>query len=232
MDRIPEPELMDDEEQAAAYAEADFSEANGLFVELFQTNLPDGPLGGPVLDLGCGPADIPLRLAKLHPTVHVDAVDGSRAMLLHARKAWQAAGMRHRITLVEGRLPLHSLPVDHYAAVLSNSLLHHLSRPAVLWQAIAACARQGAPILVMDLMRPETEQRVNDLVAVYTVDAPKVLRRDFRASLFAAYRPEEVREQLVAAQLAGLEVRVVSDRHLAVMGRLAKPDDARELGRS
>ena len=34
MDRTPEPELMDDEEQAKAYAEADFSEANSLFVAL------------------------------------------------------------------------------------------------------------------------------------------------------------------------------------------------------
>lgn len=231
MERIPEPELMDDEEQAAAYAEADFSEANGLFVELFQRDFPDFQLGGPVLDLGCGPAHIPLRLAKLYPTVHVDAVDGSRAMLSHARKAWEAAGMRDRITLVEGRLPLGSLPVGHYKAVLSNSLLHHLSRPAVLWQAIAACARQGAPVLVMDLMRPETEKRVDDLVAVYAADAPEVLRRDFRASLFAAYRPEEVGEQLAAAHLTGLQVRIVSDRHLAVIGRLAKPDVAGELRR-
>ena len=35
MERIPEPELMDDEAQARAYAEEDFSEANTLFMEQF-----------------------------------------------------------------------------------------------------------------------------------------------------------------------------------------------------
>ena len=33
MERIPEPEIMDDEEGAVAYAGADFSESNQLFVD-------------------------------------------------------------------------------------------------------------------------------------------------------------------------------------------------------
>ncbi len=219
MNRIPEPELMDDEEQARAYAQADFSEANSLFVQLFQEGFPDAGLTGPVLDLGCGPADIPMRLARLHPRARFDAVDGSEAMLEHARRAWLAAGLTDRVTLIQGLLPRLSLPVHHYLAVLSNSLLHHLHDPSVLWQAIKACARNSAPVLVMDLMRPESEQTVDSLVATYAADAPEVLRRDFWASLLAAYRPEEVREQLVAEGLDGLQVRVVSDRHLAVIGR-------------
>ena len=35
MERIPEPELMDDPEQARAYASADFSEPHQAFVERF-----------------------------------------------------------------------------------------------------------------------------------------------------------------------------------------------------
>ncbi len=220
MDRIPEPELMDDEAQAKAYAQADFSEANSLFVQLFQAGFPHARLAGSVLDLGCGPADIPLRLARLHPRVRFDAVDGSEAMLVHARSAWLAAGLTGRVRLIQGLLPQLSLPAHHYQAVLSNSLLHHLHDPSVLWRVIKACARKGAPALIMDLMRPESEERVDWLVATYAADASEVLRRDFRASLLAAYRPEEVREQLVAEGLDGLQVRVVSDRHLAVIGRM------------
>ncbi len=73
--------------------------------------------------------------------------------------------------------------------------------------------------MIMDLMRPESEERVDSLVATDAADAPEVLLRDVRASLLAAYRPEEVRGQLVAEGLDGLQVRVVSDRHLAVIGR-------------
>ncbi len=218
MDRIPEPELMDDEEQARAYAEADFSEANSLFVELYQQSFSARSLTGRVLDLGCGPADIPLRLARLHGRAGFDVLDGSQAMLQHARQAWGAAGLMDRVALMQGVLPEVSLPADHYQAILSNSLLPHLPIPSVLWQTIRTCARQGAPVLVMDLMRPESEQMVDALVATYAAGAPDVLRRDFRASLFAAYGPDEVRGQLLAAGLSGLQVRIVSDRHLAVIG--------------
>ncbi len=211
---------MDDEDQARAYAEADFSEANSLFVELFRQSFSDCRLNGPVLDLGCGPADIPLRLARLHGRARFDAVDGSQAMLEHARQAWGAAGLMDRVDLIQGLLPEVSLPADYYQAVLSNSLLHHLHIPSVLWQTVRSCGRQGAPVLVMDLMRPESEQAVDALVATHAADASDVLRRDFRASLFAAYRPDEVRAQLRAAGLGALEVRVVSDRHLAVIGSL------------
>jgi hypothetical protein len=57
------------------------------------------------------------------------------------------------------------------------------------------------------------------LVVTYAADAPEVLRRDFRNSLFAAFEPKEVAAQLREAGLGTLEVGVVSDRHLAVFGR-------------
>jgi len=47
-----------------------------------------------------------------------------------------------------------------------------------------------------------------------------VLRRDFHASLCAAFSPAEVEAQLRAAGLAGLRVNVASDRHLTVTGTM------------
>ena len=38
-------------------------------------------LQGRMLDLGCGPADIPLMLIRRHPQLAIDAVDGAPAML-------------------------------------------------------------------------------------------------------------------------------------------------------
>jgi ubiquinone/menaquinone biosynthesis C-methylase UbiE len=220
MERIPEPELMDAPEQAKAYAEADFSEANGLFVELFAELLGDGPAGGRVVDLGCGPADIPLRLAHRFPALGFDLVDGAQAMLDHARRAWAQAGLLDRARLVHARVPDAPLSAATYDAVISNSLLHHLHEPSGLWTLVRRCARPGARVLVMDLRRPVDSKTQDALVAAYAADAPPVLRRDFRSSLGAAFTPEEVRAQLEAQGLGGLEVRVVSDRHLAVSGRL------------
>ena len=219
MQRIPEPEeLMDDAGQALAYAQADFSEANGLFIDLLKRQSP-GPLSGRLLDLGCGPADIPLALARQHPALQIDAVDGARSMLDFAQRNIDADGeLQDRIQLVCEHLPCANLPEKAYQLVVSNSLLHHLATPEVMWQTVAACAQPGAQILVMDLARPASELAVDALVETYAINEPDVLRKDFRNSLFAAYNVAEVEAQLQTTGLHSLNVSMVSDRHLAVSG--------------
>jgi SAM-dependent methyltransferase len=220
MQRIVEPELMDEAEQARAYAQADFSEPNQRFVDLLAQLWP-GHARGRVADLGCGPGDIALRVAARWPQAQVDALDGSAAMLAcavaaAAREPLAAA----RVRFVQGLLPGTGLPPASYDLLLSNSLLHHLHDPAVLWQELRRLGRPGAGVLVMDLRRPADEAAAAAIVATYAGDEPEVLRRDFHASLCAAFTPQEVRAQLAAAGLAGLEVRTVSDRHLVVHGQL------------
>jgi ubiquinone/menaquinone biosynthesis C-methylase UbiE len=220
LQRIPEPELMNDAEQARAYAEADFSAPHNHFVALFKSRFPHGPGSGPVLDLGCGPADITLRFARAFPDCPIDGIDGAPAMLELGIKAIRAAGLQHRIRLVQGYLPGAKAPESRYGAVISNSLLHHLADPAVLWQSILCWSEPGAAIFVMDLMRPSTAAEVARLVETYAGAAPEILQRDFSHSLCAAYRPDEIRQQLAIAGLAHLAVDVVSDRHLVISGTL------------
>ena len=218
MRRTPESlELMDEASQASAYAEADFSAANSLFLALFTERVADD-FAGSIVDMGCGPADIPIRLARRFPHAHIDAVDGAPAMLELANQAIDAARLGRQIDLHCHHLPTDDLPGDTYDAIVSNSLLHHLNDPATLWQSINTYARPGTVILIMDLLRPAAPQQVDHLVAEYAQDAPEVLRRDFKASLYAAYTLEEVQQQLEAAGLQALQVNQVSDRHLAVAG--------------
>ncbi|WP_419603896.1 class I SAM-dependent methyltransferase [Thiolapillus sp.] len=183
MKRIPEPEeLMDEAEQALAYAEADFSASNELFIQLFE-QLHPAEFTGQALDPGCGPADIPIRFARRYPRAKVDALDGAQAMLDLAEKAIEADGLAQRICLHCQYLPATRLDKT-YDAVLSNSLLHHLNDPQDLWSTILDSTRPGATVLVMDLMRPESAGQVDALVVQYASDAPEVLRRDFEASLY------------------------------------------------
>jgi hypothetical protein len=51
----------------------------------------------------------------------------------------------------------------------------------------------GAPVLVMDLMRPASPAAAEALVEQYAAGEPEVLRRDFYNSLLAAFEPGEVR---------------------------------------
>lgn len=223
MKRVPEPELMDEPEQAKAYAEADFSEPHTMFVERFQDVFQQPRQAARVLDLGCGSADVTVRFARAFPDVYIDGVDGAEAMLALGRAAIAAGGLEARISLHCTRLPARVLPREHYDVLISNSLLHHLADSQVLWDAVKRWSAPGAAVFIMDLMRPQDRAEWDWLVARYAADAPAVLQRDFRASLAAAYRPAEVVAQLACAGLDNLQVAAIGDRHLIVWGRMPAP---------
>ncbi len=219
MDRILELEVMDDPAQALAYARADFAEVNQAFVDRFRAAFPDFTSGRAV-DLGCGPADIPIRLARALPGAHVTAVDASEPMLALARQAVAAAGLADRIALVAGYLPGLLLPGGSFDAVVSNSLVHQLPDPAPFWQEARRLARAGAAILVVDLTRPDSPGRARDIVKTYAAGSDSIHQHDFFNSLCAAFTVEEVAAQLRTAGLGHLGAEVISDRHWAVAGRL------------
>lgn len=214
--RRPEPELMDAPDQASAYAGADFEAAHGAIVDALAERLPDFPASGHVLDLGCGPGDIAVRVARRYPGVAVDGVDGAEAMLAPGRERLRREGLAERVGLHRALLPRDPLPRVRYDAVVSNSLLHHLHDPMVLWQAVATALAPGAPVFVADLARPVDAATVDALVAAMATE-PAVLQHDFRASLHAAFTPDEVRTQLIEAGL-GLSVEMLDDHHLIAWG--------------
>ena len=220
MRRTPEPELMLGEEQARAYAEADFQEAHSRFIELFARSFPEEAAAGYALDLGCGPADISLRFARAYPDSIIHAVDGSEAMLDFGKEALCREGLEERIQLIHRYLPARQLPRKKYDVVISNSLLHHLGDPHVLWQSINQFASPEAPVFIMDLMRPAGKAQAKELTETHTAGEAEILKQDFYHSLLAAYRPHEVKSQLQEAQLAHFCVEEVSDRHMIMWGRL------------
>lgn len=220
MERTPEPELMDTADQAEAYAIADFAEPNRRFVELFRARFPDFTRGS-MVDLGCGPADIPLRLARELPNLRITAVDGAEAMLAHARRAVALEKLEPRIELIRGILPGAVPGARTFDAVISNSLLHHLHEPSALWTEIRALAKNNAPIFVADLMRPPSKTDAERIVETYSGQERPILKQDFYNSLLAAFTLDEVRAQLDRAGLSELVVEPASDRHLMVYGRRA-----------
>lgn len=221
MKRRLEPELMDTAEQAVAYACADFEAPHARFIELFRARFPGEDIAGPVLDLGCGPGDIALRFAKAFPHCTVDGVDGAAAMLAAAEFCHRRhPGLRDRVRLWHGLLPSCDLPHDRYAAVISNSLLHHLADPMVLWLSILRRAAPGAPVFIMDLRRPATPADARRLTDLHAAGEPDILRHDFHNSLFAAFEPGEIEAQLRDAGLAHFRVETPGDRHVAIHGHM------------
>ena len=61
--RIPEPDLMDSDEQAQAYASADFSDANKIFMSNM-LSVTSSLHGKTILDVGCGDGEIIIDIKK------------------------------------------------------------------------------------------------------------------------------------------------------------------------
>jgi 2-polyprenyl-3-methyl-5-hydroxy-6-metoxy-1,4-benzoquinol methylase len=226
--RVPEPELMEDPEQARAYSEADFSVPHQAVVDDLLARHPEVRARSQrVLDVGCGPADVTTRLATALPHAEIVGIDAGPRMLALGAQRVAAHGLDDRVRLLELRLPATDddlARLGRFGVIVSNAMLHHLADPSALWTAARALAAPGAVVHVVDLRRPEDDDTVDALVAEHARGEPTVLVDDFRASLRAAYRPHEVRAQLRACGLAGsVAVDAVGDRHLVVSGVIDDP---------
>lgn len=217
MNRRPEPEYMDDPAEADAYARADFADVNQAFVERLLE------LTGPVeriraVDLGTGPADIPIRVVHARPDWHVTAVDASQAMLDLARRDIEKAQLAHAVELVCADAKSTGLPPNTFDVVFSNSILHHVTDADAFWIEVERLAKPGALVFLRDLARPGTEDAARRIVEANSGDESPLLKEEFFRSLLSAYTPDEVRFQLKHCGITGLQVDRVTDRHLDIHG--------------
>lgn len=217
MKRVLEPEVMDVPDQAIAYANADFSDSNAAYVHDLIARYGDDLEHA--VDLGCGPGDVVIRVARSQPLARLTAVDASPAMLSIANQAIGRAGLTERIQLVQGRIPGLPLPPRSFTAILTKDMLHHMHDPQALWQELQRLGRSGAAVYIMDLMRPATLDLAAEMVERVAPREDPLLKTDFFNSLCAAFTIAEVHDQLKSAGLA-LDVEQVSERHMRICGRL------------
>ena len=219
MQRIVEPELMNDKVQAEAYANADFEQAENLFIDTFKLHFLDTEIEGNLLDLGCGPGNISFRFANHFPNTNVTGVDGSIEMIKLANERKKAKiSLNNNVTFITGIIPGNVIPQVHYSSIVSNSLLHHLPHPEALWTTIKQHALPNTKILIVDLFRPSSRENALAMVNKYAANEPEILQRDFYNSLLAAFTATEIEQQLLAADLTELKLKIISDRHIAIFG--------------
>jgi trans-aconitate methyltransferase len=221
MERVVEPKLMPNEAQVLAYANGDFSQPHTAFVDHFVRYFPDirSDVAHRCLDVGCGPCDITVRMAQRFPKMEFTAIDGSRRMLAEGTLRVERESLINRITLEECQLP-GLIPGGPYHNIISNSLLHHLHDPNILWETIKAAGTCGSRVLIMDLMRADSIEDARVKTETYCQGESEVLKQDYYNSLLAAFTFEEVLDMIKEHGLHGLRVDAVSDRHLIVHGRL------------
>jgi ubiquinone/menaquinone biosynthesis C-methylase UbiE len=214
--RVLEPEVMDSPQEAIDYDAMDHSAVNRAFVDDFLhvwRSRGGKAADGEVLDLGTGTAQIPIELLRRDAGFRVIAIDLAESMLALARQNVVAAGFSAQIRSEQvdaKRLPYGSA---HFAAVMSNSIVHHIPEPLDVLAEACRVLAAGGVLLVRDLLRPADDASVRQLVDTYAAGANEHQRQLFEASLRAALSLDEIRGIVRQLGHSPAGVRQTSDRH-------------------
>ncbi len=214
-----EPEVMDTVEDARDYDEMDHRTVNAVFVGdlLSQLSLAaksfrsDAPRQ--ILDVGTGTALIPIELCRREPHVCVIAIDLASEMLKLAEVNLARAALQGsiRTQLVDAK----SSPFrdGEFDAVMSNSIVHHIPQPRAVFADMVRVLRPGGLLFVRDLLRPDSSDEVERLVATYAGQENAHSQQLFRQSLHAALSLSEVQQTVCEFGIPSESVQQNSDRH-------------------
>lgn len=215
LERVLEPEVMNDMQEAIEYHDMDFNEVNRAFVRdlLAFAAQEDRTLGRDILDLGTGTARIPVELCLQAPSLRVMAADASSEMLELARYHIEINHMLDRIQLHRTDAKKLVFGPSFFDAVISNSLVHHLPQSEAFFAEALRVLRPGGLLFVRDLFRPASQDQVEALVAQHAGNESPRSQQLFRQSLQAALTTEELAKILAGLGVDAQCIQMTSDRH-------------------
>ncbi len=208
--RILEPEYMDTPEEASDYDSMDHSGVNRIFVADF---LKVWNKASPILDLGTGTAQIPIEFCHQSNVGEIIAIDAAQHMLDLAEINVKQAGFSHRIRLQKIDAKVIPYADASFAAIMSNSIIHHIPEPEMVFAEITRLLAPNGSLLVRDLLRPNSTDEIDRIVNLYAADAIPHQRQLFWNSLHAALTLEEVRQIIAKLGHNPEEVQQTTDRH-------------------
>lgn len=217
IERILEPEVMESPAEAMDYDEMDHHAVNQLFVDDLVTFLGVAPDHDAemidIFDVGTGTARIPILLAERIPQCRIMGADASIAMLDVARINIDIAGMLERVQLVRLDAKNNEYEDGFFTGVMSNSIIHHIPEPAAVLQESVRVVEPGGWLFFRDLLRPESTEQLNQLVATYCGEENESAQKMFADSLHAALSLEEMRSLVTPLGFDAETVQQTSDRH-------------------
>jgi ubiquinone/menaquinone biosynthesis C-methylase UbiE len=233
--RVPEPEEMDSSEEVDSYSSAAADEhlaaIDRTFVEHLIRLLPEQAASPKdslwALDVGSGPAQIPIMALSRISNLRFVALDRFPNMLACARRNAREAGVSRRLTLL--RSDAHSLPFpDHsFSVVISNSVLHHARSPVDFLREIFRVAAPGGTVLVRDLRRP-SQPFLDWHLWRHGRHYSGSMRRMFDASVRASYTAAELSRMLEKVGATRANVFRYRKAHIGIERAASQPDSVRD----
>ena len=223
LERILEPELMDTPAEAQEYNSMDNAAVNTRFIDDlltaadWHTDPPSEPLD--VLDIGTGTALIPIELCQRVPNLRVVAVDGATSMLHVAKVNIALAHLEQRILLDRLDAKQLDLPKNRFAAVVANSIVHHIPEPLPVLAEAVRVTQPGGLIFMRDLFRPAEQDQLEALVATHAGEGTGRQQQLLAESLRAALTLEETQALVGQLGFPPETVTATSDRHWTFAAR-------------
>jgi ubiquinone/menaquinone biosynthesis C-methylase UbiE len=160
-----------------------------------------------VLDVGCGPGQLLLQLARALPDATVTGVDLGDEMLLIAKARVQASGLGDRIEVCRGDAYSLPFPDASFDVIVITQFLHMLDQPHMFFaEALRVLHPQGC-LYIFDQRR---DMNAVAYVAMWTTTA---LIRLMRLPLDgmgpvtdACYRPDELQSVLTESGFQNVAV--------------------------
>jgi ubiquinone/menaquinone biosynthesis C-methylase UbiE len=154
-----------------------------------------------------------MELCRQSPEVQVVGIDLAEEMLRVGVENVRRAGLEGRVRLERCDAKRMPFADGAFAAVMSNSIVHHIPEPRSVLAEIVRVLRPGGALLVRDLLRPEDDATVRHLVATYAGGANAHQQKMFEDSLRAALTLAEVRALVAGFGFDPDTVRQTTDRH-------------------
>ena len=213
MERILEPEVMDTVEAAEAYDAMEHGEVDEAFVERV---IALGTNSGHFLDVGTGPAQIPILLAQRCPDIHITAIDLSEEMLKIAKHHVAEANLTKQITLEHIDAKVLPYPDNYFDGLISNSIVHHIHDAISALKEMGRVVKQNGIVLIRDLIRPETPADAQTFVDLYAAEDTPYQQKLYYDSFLASFTLAEVNEMLTQMCMPNASVVQSTDRHWSI----------------
>jgi ubiquinone/menaquinone biosynthesis C-methylase UbiE len=142
-------------------------------------------------------------------------------MLEVGQRNIERAGFTDRIRLQLCDAKRTPFADDAFAAVISNSIVHHIPDPGDVLGEMVRVTHPGGVLFVRDLMRPADEATLKQLVSAYAGGANAHQQQMFAESLRAALTLGEIRDLVATLGFDPATVQRTTDRHWTWSARLS-----------
>ncbi len=204
---------MDTVEAAEEYDAMEHGEVDEAFVNRV---IELGADAGHYLDVGTGPAQIPILLAQKCPKIQITAIDLSKEMLKIAIRHVEDANLMDRITLELIDAKVLPYPDSGFDGLISNSIVHHIHDTEKALQEMGRVVKPDGVVLIRDLIRPESLADAQSFVDRYAADDTPYQQKLYYDSFLAAFTIAEVNQMLSNMHMPGATVVQSTDRHWSI----------------